>query len=650
MRASLHRAGSSLVLDARDATLPDLVVGESANMLGALPLINATGESVDDIEIEVVGPDGSRVLVPVPSIAPLGIRKVGFPIDVAPVPQKGRISLELIAWRGDLEVDRIEVELEVKDPEENRRVTFVSEIDDSVQYFGFLPASGGPEPKALVLSLHGAAVEAINQSGSYAPLDWAHIVAPTNRRPFGFDWENWGRLDALEVLELATSNLQIDADRIYLTGHSMGGHGTWHLSTLHPDRFAAAGPSAGWITYWSYRRDAPADEASPLKDMLSRATSTSQTLEKAQNLASLGVYVLHGSDDDNVPPGQSHLMLERLEEFHQDFVYHEQPGVGHWWDLSDVPGADCVTWAPMFDFFARHRRPSIEEVRHVDFLTPNPAVSAWNHWAGIQRQRRVFEMSSVDLRLDPWRARVTGTTTNVALLGLQLAHLGADSVYLEIDGESVGAASPEGGPIWLEYEEGWRQIRNPDESKKGAHRNGGFRDAFTNRPQLVVGTRGSAEETARNWAKARFDAEYLWYQGNSSLDLIADTDFDPAAEPERNVVIYGNADNHEDWSALVDEAVDVRDGRVRIGDREFEGAGLLAIRPRPGSRAASVGIIAGSDAAAMRLTERRPILSGGFAYPDVTVLREHDGTVVIGAGFFGNDWSVESGEFVWATD
>ena len=372
MRASLHRSESDLVLNPRDATLPDLVVGQAADMVGALPLINATGEFVDDVEIEVVGPGASRARVPAPSVAPFGVRKVGFPIHAAPVAEKGRTPLEVVVWRGGEEIDRVTLELEVKNPEENRRVTFVSQLDDSVQYFGFLPASGGPGRKALVLSLHGAAVEAINQSGSYAALDWAHIVAPTNRRPFGFDWENWGRLDALEVLDLASSNMLIDPDRTYLTGHSMGGHGTWHLATLHPDRFAAAGPSAGWITYWSYRRDAPADEPDALKDMLSRATLTSQTLDKAPNLAPLGVYVLHGADDDNVPPEQSHLMLERLEQFHRDFVYHEEPGAGHWWDLTDEPGADCVAWAPMFDFFARHRRPSLIEVRDISLPHAQP--------------------------------------------------------------------------------------------------------------------------------------------------------------------------------------------------------------------------------------------------------------------------------------
>ena len=91
---------------------------------------------------------------------------------------------------------------------------------------------------------------------------------------------------------------------------------------------------------------------------------------------------------------------------------------------------------------------------------------------------------------------------------------------------------PKGGPIWLERDSGWAQVRSPDPEMKGAHRNGGFRDAFNNRTQLVVGTQGSPEETRWAWAKARFDAEYLWYQGNASLDVVPDTAFDPAAEPD----------------------------------------------------------------------------------------------------------------------
>lgn len=653
MRAALHPAPATAALNDRDPTLPDLVVDRPMQGWGALPVVNPTSGSLGDLRLRARVGDEFAVETRLPSLPPLGIRKVGFRIEAEAPSAEGTRTLTLELLQGKTILDTRAFDLEVKRPGDNRRVTFVSGIDGSVQYYGLLPATGPPGPKALVLSLHGAGVEAINQSGSYAALPWAHIVAPTNRRPFGFDWENWGRLDALEVLDLAESELQVDGDRVYLTGHSMGGHGTWHLATLHPDRFAAAGPSAGWITYWSYRRDLPADPTSPLKELLGRASLTSQTLAKAPNLAPVGLYVLHGADDDNVPPAQSRLMLDELAGFHRDYRYHEEPAAGHWWDHSDEPGADCVAWAPMFDFFARHRRPSREEIRTISFLTPSPGTSASNHWATIHRQGRVFEMSRVELSLDPWRHRIDGTTANVEVLGLSLGHLETDSVRVNLDGQEGTFAVGPSGQLWLERGRTWRARGEPDPRFKGAHRNGGFRDAYTNRPIFVVGTLGSGEETAWAWSRARYDAEYLWYQGNASIDVVADTDFDPAIEPDRNVILYGNAETHGDWSALSDGVLEVRRSGVTLGGVRTGGdaLGVLAIRPRPGSDTASVGYVSGTGLPGLRLTERRPVLQGGFAYPDLTVLEDRgDGTVVRTAGFFGADWSVDRGEFVTAGD
>ena len=85
------------------------------------------------------------------------------------------------------------------------------------------------------------------------------------------------------------------------------------------------------------------------------------------NYGHFGVYIIHGDKDDNVPPQQSYLMMERLKTFHHDFEYHEEPGAGHWWDNSDDPGADCVDWRPLFDFFARHTRPGKDRVRTIAF-------------------------------------------------------------------------------------------------------------------------------------------------------------------------------------------------------------------------------------------------------------------------------------------
>src|SRR5262249_187150 len=162
------------------------------------------------------------------------------------------------------------VTLRVRRPTQTYKRTFLSAIDDSVQYYavnpiqadnapttgsrpaGFQfgkfgpPAEGHP---ALFLSLHGAGVEAIGQADAYSGKKWGDVICPSSRRPYGFDWEEWGRQDALEVLALACARYLPDPSRIYLTGHSMGGHGTWQLGALYPERFAAIGPSAGWVSF-----------------------------------------------------------------------------------------------------------------------------------------------------------------------------------------------------------------------------------------------------------------------------------------------------------------------------------------------------------------------------------------------------------------
>ena len=92
---------------------------------------------------------------------------------------------------------------------------------------------------------------------------------------------------------------------------------------------------------------------------------------------------------------------------------------------------------------------------------------------------------------------------------------------------------------------------------------------------------------------------------------------------------------------------------MTIGEREILGEDLacLFVRPRPGSDRALVGVVAGSGVAGMRLTERLPYFISGVGYPDCIVLGPDvlsEGTAgVRAAGFFGNDWSVDTGDFVW---
>jgi len=668
VKATLSRPGSNILLNTTDVTLPDLLVGRSIDAFGAVVVVNATNRVQRNLKLKVTWPGRRPTTVDVPMIQPLSVRKVPFPIKHKGIraSESGHQIIELTLLRKnrrkEVPLDRQEVRLNVRAPSEIHKRTFVSRIDGSVQYYAVNPATplpGDESLPALVLSVHGAGVLARNQANSYHSKNWCNIVSPTNRRPYGFDWEDWGRIDALEALNDAGATLDFNPERVYLTGHSMGGHGTWILGSLYPDTFGAIGPCAGWLSFWSYRGAKKAENPSAIDRMLMRAESAGDTAALAKNLAATGIYILHGADDNVVRPEQSQMMIEQLNTFHEDFVYHEEPGQGHWWDVSDEPGTDCVDWAPMFDFFARHALPSEKAVRQIDFVTVNPGISAWNYWVGIEDQIEHLTRSSVRIRVDPGLRRFVGTTDNVARLSLKLDILpGPEAINIKLDDQTLTDIPypAKDKQIWLTRTNGqWTISGQAAPSMKGPHRFGPFKTAFDHRMVFVFGTRGKPMENAWARTKARFDAEQWWYQGNGSVDIIADLDFTPTRFADRGVILYGNATTNAAWNQLLaDSPVQVSSQAVAIEGRRVTGESLacLFLRPRPDSDIACVAAVSGTDIKGMRLTDRLQYLFAGCNYPDCIVvgpemLRKGAEGVRV-AGVFGSDWSVKSGAFAWA--
>lgn len=685
LRAKLMTPKGAAEVNPADVTAPDIVrppgiSGSAWAEVLAIPVLNCTEQPLAGLSVK--SEPGTWIEPGIAAIAPLSVRKVPVSLK-GPWPEKpGSVPVKLTLLDGERVLAETEIALDARAANEPFKATFTSDIDGSTQYYAVVPASdpgpyGAPEPRALVLSVHGASVEAISQARSYAPKPWCDIVAPTNRRPFGFDWEDWGRIDALEVLDHASRRLAHEQasssspgarfsagaeKRVYLTGHSMGGHGTWQLGATYPDRFAAIAPSAGWLSFWTYMAGPRPEATTPIAKMFQRAANPSDTPLLLRNCANQGVYILHGDKDDNVPVEQARLAKEMLAEFHRDFTVYEQPGAGHWWDNSDAPGAACVDWPPIFDLFARRVVADWRTLRQVDFITMNPGISSRYAWAEIFAQERALEPSEIHLLLDPAARSVTGTTQNVARLALTLPIAVEGAIAVELDGQRfgdleypAGKALKDGarlGTLYFERIEG-RWLRVEQEwpvSDKGPHRYGQFKDAFRNRVMFVYGTQGDAAENAANYNKARFDAEVFWYRANGSIDVIADREFDAKAAVDRNVVLYGNADTNSAWRVLMgDGPVRVARGGVQIGSHVFTGVGMgcIAIRPRPGSDIACVACVAGTDVMGMRSLERLPYFLSGVAYPDFVVAGEiltrgMDG--VLAAGYFGLDWSVERGE------
>ncbi len=654
--AELRSPDHTVGFNSRDLTLPTLIRGSTDQPWLGVPIYNTQREPARGLVVTAQYPDETQLQTPISTIPPLGMHKVG--IQVPPAGETSAQELKVVLQlhttaEPDAELlDELEVKLDVRDVHDRQSRTFISNIDNSVQYFAVTPAQPAePDaeppagPLALFLTLHGAGVEARGQAAAYQPKTWGHVVAPTNRRPYGFDWEDWGRIDALEVLADARQIWDIDPQRIYLTGHSMGGHGVWQVGVQYTDRFAALGPSAAWSDFWAYAGAADYEDPTPIEQILKRATLPSRTRELSRNYADTGVYILHGGADDNVPTSLGRDMVKHLAEFHGDFTYYEQPGAGHWW------GNQCVDWPPMFSFFKEHTLPDRAAVNHVEFCTGNPNVASRCHWVTIAQQQRSLVISRVDLTADREQCKIVGTTENVARLELDLA-CGliepADPLQLTLDDQTLAdIAWPEDGQLNLEHADDTWHVAGPlAPQMKGPHRAGPFKAAFNHNFLLVYGTRGTADENAALFNQARYAAETFWYRGNGAPEMLPDTDFDPHDQPDRGVILYGNAETNAAWETLLaDSPIKVYRGRVILAERSLTASNFacLLVRPRPGSDVALVAAIAGTSLEGQRLTERLPYFVSGVSYPDWIVIDTTalaDGpTGVRAAGFFANDWS-----------
>jgi pimeloyl-ACP methyl ester carboxylesterase len=669
LSAKLLKPSAAAMLNMADLTLPDLVVGQEMGGYAGVIVMNATNAPMSGLTIQSRVAGGPKRETSLPTLPPLGVYKTPVVFFAESQPKEGlaEMSIALVGPSGMLDFQKTSTR--VRTLMQSRKVTFISGIDGSVQYYGLVPAQEPGVGKALILTPHGAGVEGIGQADAFGPKTWANIVGPTNRRPFGFDWEDWGEEDAMEVLAHAQRELATDPLQTYLSGHSMGGHGTWHLGVNYPDRFAVIGPSAGWVSFFSYAGSPRNKPTNPVEELFFRAMNGSDTLALKRNFLMPKVYILHGDKDDNVPVTEARTMKEQLEGIGVKFDYHEQPGAGHWWDDDGgTPGTGCVDWPPMMKLFQDTRIPKPGDVQKVEFHSVDPGRSGTCHWVRIEAQNVPLALSSVNLERAP--GRVKGKTENVSRLTIlpEGVDWGGRIFVAELDGQTASAPLEgiKGKGLRFELLDGKWVYSGPAEPKPEPVKRHLFKSAFRNGAVLVYGTHGTPEENAWALAKARFDAEQFWYRGNGAFQVMGDDDavlkliYPPYAHPfQGNLVLYGNADTNSAYNDLLKGCpFRVAKGRIQVGDRTEKGEGLASIflYPRTGpngpSRFAMVGVVGGTGIQGMRATDRLPYFVSGVQYPDWCVFGPDvysKGTGgVIGAGFFGDDWTVLQKQSAWA--
>lgn len=636
----------SIQFTKRDMTLPDIINGENDEKWASIRIINATEKELKNLVITTKLSSGETVSYTTDAIMPLFVRKVKFKIPAAKSNFTGEVKMKItLTDKSGKVIDETEITIQQRSGTVHHERTFISKIDNSVQYYSVAPASESGQ-KALILSVHGASVEARNQARAYKQKDWAHIVAATNRRPFGFNWEDWGRIDALEVLAEAKKVFNTVPAQTYLTGHSMGGHGTWFLGTTYPDQFAAIAPCASYpdiATYGSDKGDEMHDMFKAFEP-IRRSANSGRVKSIIQNLKQSGVYILHGDADSTVPISQVREMRQILGTFHPNFCYYEYPGGEHWY------GDHSVDWPPIFEFFKRQTIPANKEVREIDFHTATPAVSATDYWVKLQQQIRPFDFSTINAKID--KEYITVKTKNVAIMELDLISLNLKGeITININDQILKTTADKKAILALQNTK-WTLINEINTDQKYAERQGGFKFAFNNNVVFVYATGGSAAEREWYLNRARFDAETFYYRGNGSIDVISDKEFSLEKYKNRNVLLYGNAANNSAWKLLLKNApVQIDNQQIKIGNKVLKGDDLAAyfVLPRKDSKTAMVGVVAGTSEKGMKATWANNYISGITGFPDVMIFKAD--LLLNGlpnmkvSGFFDNDWSANTLEY-----
>lgn len=183
-----------------------------------------------------------------------------------------------------------------------------------IRYVVYVPPGYDPDkPMPTIIFLNGkgeCGTDGLKQIYHFARAvilnveEWPFIILFPQKQYALEEWEEHAWEDqepmVMAALDKTKREYNVDTARIYLTGLSQGGHGTWAIAANHPDLFAAIAPICGW-----------GGEAI------------------AKRLTKMPIWVFHGEDDSTVPVTRAREMAEHLKSAGGSCELTIYPGVGH---------------------------------------------------------------------------------------------------------------------------------------------------------------------------------------------------------------------------------------------------------------------------------------------------------------------------------
>jgi dienelactone hydrolase len=486
------------------------------------------------------------------------------------------------------------------------RLAYRDEVDGSPQFSrAYLPAAYDAAKKwPLVIQLHGL------NSANPAYVRWW----TTDSRHPGIDTEfsnhqgviymephgrgnvqyiGMGDGDVMHAIAEAKRLFSVDEDRVYLTGDSMGGWGTWNVATRHPQLFAAIAPVFGGVDYHSQMSEEDLARLGPADRFLKEKQSS---WAMAEALLNIPIFVHHGDADQTVNVEWSRWGVRLLQRWGYDVRYHEYPGRIH-----ETLGSNNANMS--IEWFLQHRRDP--NPRHVRIRSAELRNSS-AYWVRVQQAASPLAFMVVDAEVVD-RNVIRLDTENVLDIALSPA---AALVHPSEPVKVVwnGAAQE------LRLRNGELRLTSggykPAALHKTARLPGGTADFTTTPFAVVVGTVAKdpqMQAICRQKAETFIDAWRHWQKQEPRVFI--DTEIKDADIARYSLLLIGGPEANRVAAKLAAQVpLRISTDRISIDGHDFKvkDSAVQMIYPNPRNPERYVWIVGGTSVNGMYFSEPSP--------------------------------------------
>jgi pimeloyl-ACP methyl ester carboxylesterase len=522
------------------------------------------------------------------------------------------------------------------------RLAYIDDIDNSPQFCrSYLPLNYDPAKKwPLVVYLHGYNgdnPEYIN----WWSVDKRHDPASDEHEvifiePHGrgnTQYLGIGDRDVLKCIEMAKQKFNLDEDRVYLMGGSMGGFGTWNVATRHPELFAAINPIYGGGDYHVFVSKENVAKMSSWEAFVSDKSSSTAQLEALINMP---ILVTHGDQDQAVNVNLSRYLVRMLQRWNYDVRYIEVPGKGH---------AELGLWDQTITWMLQHKRnaaPRQVRVRAADLR----AASAY--WVKVNQRGGPFEFVAVDaealegniIRVDSKNACELILTPSEKLINY------SKPVTVVWNGKTISLANLQAKKIVLKEED-----YKPPSLFKTPHLAGPLSD-FQNTPFMIVVGTSSNDSLMKKMIGQKAEVLKSDWKAAQKYEPRVKNDVEVTEADMKNYSLFllgGPEDNVVSKRVFDKTPFQVKSDEILLDGRSLKArdAVLYAIYPSPFNHERYLGLVASTSWSGFYFFDSRQgePLNYDFWITDGKLPNFSAGAknekILVATGFFNHDWKID---------